>query len=180
MADEEAEKKDEESNEPKEPSAMGPLLALIGVFLIGVILILGIMKVLNVKEDQSEGQTAGTTLNDQKPLIERATPLVLGDIMVNVKGEGGRRYVKATVELWYPNEMKEEVEEPEIQNRIMQAASQRLATFDMRELNSEFAIPTISRAFMDQINKELRTVYGTVGTDTTYVEDVVITQLLTQ
>lgn len=180
MADEEVEKTDEESNEPKKPSALGPLLALIGVFLIGVMLIYGILQVLNGKEEQPEDQTAGTTLNNQKPLIKRATPLALGDVMVNVRGQDGRRYVKATVELWYPNEFKEQVEKPEIRNRIMQAASQKLATFDMNELTSEFAIPTIARAFMDQINKELRTVYGTVGTDTTYVEDVVITQLLVQ
>ena len=72
------------------------------------------------------------------------------------------------------------MEKAEIRSRIIQAAEQRLGTFDLRELNSEFKHATIARAFQDQINKEMRLVYGTVGTDTTYIEDVVVTNVLVQ
>ena len=180
MADDDADKPADDANEPKKPSALGPLLALIGVFLIGVVLVFGIFKVIGGAEVAAEEEDTSTTGTDQTPLLDRAMPLDLGDVMVNVLGEGGRRYVKVTVQLWYPKELQQQVEAPEIRSRIIQAAEQRLGTFDLRELNSEFKHATIARAFQDQINKEMRLVYGTVGTDTTYVEEVVVTNVLVQ
>lgn len=160
-------------------SVLGPLLALFGVCVIGIVLVLAIITVLSGREDEPDDDDSPRQ-QQAGPLLDRALPMPLGDVMVNVKGEEGRRYVKVTVEIWYPRNLRQQVERPEIRNRIIQAAEQRLATFDMQELNSEFIHDTMSRAFQDQINKELRNVYGTVGTDTTYVEDVVLTNLLVQ
>ncbi|TVR14054.1 MAG: hypothetical protein EA401_05365 [Planctomycetota bacterium] len=160
-------------------SVLGPLVALLGVCIIGIVLVLAIITVLSGREDDPEDEDRSRQ-QQVGPLLDRALPMELGDVMVNVRGEEGRRYVKVTVEIWYPRSMRQQVERPEIRNRIVQAAEQRLATFDMQELNSEFIHETMSRAFQDQINKELRMVYGTTGTDTTYVEDVVLTNLLVQ
>lgn len=179
MADDDNEEKAASASAEGKPSVLGPLLALLGVCVIGALLVVGVVSLLSSDSDSPNTTEVSPSL-DEKPLMDRALPLPLGDVMVNVKGEGGRRYVKVTVEIWFPKEVQQDIERPEIRNRIIQAAEQRLSTFDMQELNSEFIHDTMSKAFADQINKELRIIYGKVGTDTVYVDDVVLTNLLVQ
>lgn len=180
MADEDGNAEDANADKAGgKSSVLGPLLALLGVFVIGAILVFGVYRLL-AGGGPTEESAAQETLERQQPLINRAQPLSLGDVMVNVRGEGGRRYVKVTVELWYRNEFRNQVTREEIRNRLIKAAEQRLASFDMQELGSDFIHETMARTFLDQINKELRNIYGTVGTDTTYVEEVVLTNLLVQ
>jgi flagellar basal body-associated protein FliL len=178
MADDD-EKPEDSSEEAPKKGSMGPLLALVGVFALGMMLVFGLWSVV-AGGGPPDDENAQDENEVQRPLLEKANLLELGDIMANVQGEQGRRYAKVTVGLWYPKEFSSDMGEPEILNIIIQACETRLASFDLKELNSEFARTTIARAFEDSIDKELRSVFATEGTDNTYVERLVLTNLLIQ
>ena len=107
MADEDAEKSADEADAPKEALSNGPLIGAHWSFLIGVVLVFGIFQVIGGADAAAEENETVSSGEEQTPLLDRAMPLDLGDVMVNVLGEEGRRYVKVTVQLWYPKEMQD-------------------------------------------------------------------------
>lgn len=180
MADEDQEPVDAESgNEGSEgggKASMGPVVALLAVFLLGALLVFGLLSLLgggSPEEEQEPEQTEGA-------LIDTAQVMPLGDVMANVKGEGGRRYVKVTVDVWVTKGDLSALNKPELQNIMRQAMEQRLASFTMTQLNSQYSASQLRRVFEDEVNKELRRVLGTVGTDKSYVREIVITNKLIQ
>lgn len=156
----------------------GPLLALLLVFVLAVVLVLGVLSLL--------GGASEETTEDEGPveikgaLTELAQVVPLGDVMANVKGEAGRRYVKVTVDAWVYKDQMTAVNKPELINIMRQAMEERLSTYSMTSLNETIKHTSMRRAFEDEVNKELRRVMGTEGTDTVYIHEIVLTNLLIQ
>jgi hypothetical protein len=67
-----------------------------------------------------------------------------------------------------------------IKKLMTQALEERLAQYDMEELGNEQIGRVLRRAFVQEINRTLREAFGTTGSDTVYVEQVVVTNKLIQ
>ncbi len=174
-------KGDEEQIGEKKASGggyLGPALALL--VLIVFVLTAGFVLygALSAQEETEDSQE--TRDQPERDLLEECQPVPLGDVMANVGNEQGLRYCKVNVELWVVNEQAEQVAREEVRRILHEALEERLHSFDMEELSSEYVHTKLRTTFKDELNNELRTIFRSEGTDTEYIEKVVLTGLLVQ
>jgi flagellar basal body-associated protein FliL len=169
---------------PKKDGAMVQILALVAVFGIGAFVAFMVFKfVTGHQTPEKEGakhEEVAKHSPEHNALVEKAVPFELGDVIANIKGQGGRRYVKISVTLWVPKNRMSDIQHEGIKQLMTQALEERLAQYDMEELGNEQIGRVLRRAFVQEINRILRESFGTAGSDTVYVEQVVVTNKLIQ
>ncbi len=159
-------------------SGVGQILALLVVLLIGAFLayvLYGFIEPGRATEDYQRQQQP-----EQQTLFESARLIALGDIMANVDEEQGRRYVKVTVDLWVPTDRVPDMTREGVDRILKQAMEERLAQWNLSELSNQSIYDIMKKAFVQEINKSMREVYGTTGTDISYVQRVVVSNKLIQ
>ncbi len=175
---------DDEQDLAPEPSenkrsSMGPLLALVVL----VLLTSGLAAVvwsLWSDEDETERSDRPQQRTRAVNLLRDFNEIDLGSIMANVGNEQGLRYCKVNVELWIPREHFDKVNDVRVRNIMLAALEERLHSFNMSELAGEFIHTRLRSTFEEVLNNTLRSVFMTENQDITYIEKVVLTNLLVQ
>lgn len=177
MPDDEADAAPQTSE--KQRSSMGPILALVILVLLtsGLAAMVWIMWGDEDAESQSDRPQQRTRSVN---LLRDYNEINLGSIMANVGNEQGLRYCKVNAELWIPREHFEKVNDERVRNIMLAALEERLHSFDMSELAGEFIHTRLRSTFEEVLNNTLRSVFMTENQDITYVEKVVLTNLLVQ
>jgi flagellar basal body-associated protein FliL len=177
MADEEEVKDAEEADgSTKGGGMLVPIAALVVVLLLGGGAAYFVTSMITAEEPAEEDQKAVST----GKLWERAKAHSLGDIMANVRGEGGRRYVKVTVQIWVPGEYFAKVEDEFISAILKEALEQNLHAYTMDELGREFIHSSMRKSFEDELNEQLRDIFGILDPEVSIIEKVVLNNLMVQ
>lgn len=159
--------------------ALGPILALVLVLLLGVGLGLAIKWA--VSSDDEDDAASSTETASTGPLWDRAQSLDIGDIVANIQGESGRRYVKVHVQLWVKTADAPKVSRPDLQPLLRETLQDKIRTYKMQELETGNVLDSLRRNFRDELNKRLREIMGEVDNpERTYVTRVVLDGFLIQ
>ena len=156
---------------------LGPIIALVLVAAVGAGIGAAAFMILGADEETVENIDEKS---EKGPLTERSIAVPLGDILANVKGENGRRYVKVTIEVWVKKEEEPNINQPSILAMLRESLEERLHAFDMQNLANEYIHTSLRRIFKDEMDKKLRYILGKENTDVSYIEQVVLNNLLVQ
>ena len=176
MADDEEENGVEESSTAKKGGLMAPVLALVVVLLVAGGLTYAVTAALTAGEEPTDAESSVMT----GKLWERAKAHSLGDIMANVAGEGGSRYVKVTVQIWVPETYHTKIAEAEITAILKETLEESLHSYTMDQLNREYIHSGMRTEFDDELNEQLRTIFGILDPEVKIVERVVLNNLMVQ
>ena len=177
MADDDDGKVVEESTSSKKSGGlMAPVLALVVVLAVAGGLAYMVASTLTASEALSDAEQVVTT----GKLWERAKAHSLGDIMANVAGEGGSRYVKVAVQIWVPEQYFERISQPEITAILKETLEESLHSYTMDQLNREYIHSGMRTEFADELNEQLRTIFGILDPEVKIVERVVLNNLMVQ
>jgi flagellar basal body-associated protein FliL len=188
MADEAAvaEKKEAAAGEAA-PAAgkggsLGPLLGLVAVLLVAVgaaWFIAGSLAAEPVKPlDEDGAATAGGEAKPQGPVWDDESPIDLGDILANVNKEGGRRYVKATVQIWVKTTDAEVAGRPDILPSLVAAVQDRLRGYTMEDFQRENQKETMNHDITTIVDKTLRDLTRSPDRERSFVTRVVFNYLV--
>ncbi|MDA3959397.1 MAG: flagellar basal body-associated FliL family protein [Planctomycetota bacterium] len=159
--------------------AMGPIIALVMVLLIGVGL--GLVIKWAVSGEEVKEETTTREITSSGPLWEQAQALDVGDIVANIQGESGRRYVKVNVQIWVKTEDAQSVSRPDLLPVLRETLQDKVRSYKMQELETGNVLDSLRRNFRDELNKRLREVMGEVDDpERTYVNKVVLDGFLIQ
>lgn len=177
MADEEV--KPSEEAAPSKGPGLAPILALVAVVVVGVGLALVVQWVVS-PDDQGDEQ-AQESEDAGMSLIKRAEPIDLDEIVANVQGESGRRYVKIRAQLWIGSEDVPALTDPKLMPIMKEVVRGTLSDYKMDELEAGNIDDSLRRNFKENLNKELREVLeGGVNPDRVFIERVVLADFLIQ
>jgi len=158
-------------------AAIGPLLALLLVIGLGIAVAF-FLKTLLVADD-GDGEEDGTTEVEQVgPIWENHMAIELGEILANVKGERGRRYVKLDLQLWVKKDDFEQVGREEVIPSMRAAIQDELRSWGISDYEGEHIDETMRHQFVETLNKTLRDLFGEPNLERTYVDRVVFNYLV--
>ena len=157
---------------------LGPIIALVVVLAVG--LGLGAFVALLFTANETTGDDEEEAVAQVGKMWERAKALELMDLLANVRGEQGRRYVKVTVQIWVKTDDHPDVSREEVTPILKEALEEQLHTFNLEELGREFIHTTLRKSFEDKLNQQLREIMGDTDPERGYVEKISLTGLLVQ
>ncbi len=182
---------------PKSKLPLGPILAVVlligggvglGMFLKGMLL--GDKPMSQAEKEKAE-KTAKEADHHEESLLHSATEVNMGELLSNVRNQGGRRYIKMNLSLW----LNKEAAAPfaggggehgggggggdEIKRILQASLEEHLKGYDLEELTDPNIYRTLDRGFRALIEKDLHELISTPA-DKPLVSRVVITNLLVQ
>ncbi len=128
-------------------------------------------------------------------LLHGATEVVLGEIMSNVRGQAGRRYIKLHIAMWLEKNVATNLSggggggghggggggAGESVNRILQSQlEEHLKTYELDEFSDPNINRNLDRGFRQIIEKELHDLYPEIPTETKLVQRIIITGMVVQ
>lgn len=165
MADAAVEEKKEGAEEAAQSGgkggSLGPLLGLVAVVLVAVIGAWMLAKSLAadpVEPADGTGTAGGEGVEDKPkgPVWDEESPVDLGEILANVNKEGGRRYVKATVQIWVKTSDTEVVNRPDVLPSLVAAVQDRMRSYSMDDFQRVNQKETMNQDFTTVIDRTLR------------------------
>ena len=128
-------------------------------------------------------------------LLHGATEVVLGEIMSNVRGQAGRRYIKLNISMWLEKTVAASLSggggggdhggggggAGESVNRILQSQlEEHLKTYELDEFSDPNINRNLDRGFRQIIEKELHDLYPEIPKETKLVQRIIITGMVVQ
>ncbi len=178
---------DDDEKDQKAPAAgaarggpMGPILALLAVVVLAVVFAWMLVSVF-----QGDEPEAGATRTDQAgpasgPIWDRWNQIEINEVLANVPGSGGRRYVKISVQLWVDKADFTNLSRPELAPIMREALIDRLRTYNLADLEGKNAHDMLRRAFEQELDKTLRDALGVSDPERRFVQRIVLTDHLVQ
>ena len=164
--------------------ALGPIVAVILVMLLGAGVALAFTWALTDADDDADPANPTTVEGDRdqdrQPLIDTHVAIELGEILANVSHEQGRRYVKVSVQVWVKKEDSAQLLRPEYQPMMQEVVREHLRTYDLNQLDHESVTLSIKRQVQEAMNKVLREVMAASDPERRYIEKVVLQNFLVQ
>lgn len=161
----------------KKGGNLGPLIALIAVIALGVG-IAWFLQDLLAPEPVTEEETEATEIDKQGPIWKDMIAVDLGEILANVKNEGGRRYVKLELQIWVDQEDHPKIARPDVRPSLIAAIQSRLRSWTMDDYHSDNQSETMRYEFRKVLDKTLRELFREPDIERTYVRRVVLNYLV--
>jgi hypothetical protein len=178
---------------------IGIALGVVVMIALGIGAVMFAKSMFASKEDEGgeHGAHGGHKAGAHEPsLLESAKELALGDLISNIKGKDGRRYVKVTCVLWIDHDLYEIViphvesgghggggnkdEGGEVKRLLRMRMEEHLKSYDLDELNSQDVISRLRNGFRTEGDRELHKLFPAVGQEKRFVKEVVLNNLLLQ
>ena len=126
-------------------------------------------------------------------ILAHAVAFPIGDLMTNVRGQQGRRFIKMTCVLWMDHEVVAKTsggggghgssgpDPADNIKAILQAAfEEQLKSYDLEDLTSVNIYKLLERNFKEITDRELRALYPDIKSTEPIVSRVVLTNMLVQ
>jgi hypothetical protein len=131
---------------------------------------------------------------DHGSILAHAVAFPIGDLMTNVRGQQGRRFIKMTCVLWMDHDAVAKTasggggghggsgaDPADNIKAILQAAfEEHLKTYDLEDLTSVNIYKLLERNFKEITDRELRALYPDIKSTEPIVARVVLTNMLVQ
>jgi flagellar basal body-associated protein FliL len=171
-------------------SIVGPLAAVVVLLGIGAGLALFVTNVILPKKTPPKTEQPGreTILGD--PLLTETEQISFMDLLTNVQGEKGRRYVKVTcIVCVSKNDMEKivpyyggegAVVDGPIKRSLRMALEEHLKTYDLEALTAPNIYMRLKSGFKTALENQLKTIFPETQPDYRYVKDIILNNLLVQ
>jgi flagellar basal body-associated protein FliL len=166
---------------------VGPLAAVVVLLGIGAGLALFVTNVLLPKKVAGKTEFAGHEAPVDESLLTETEQVPFMDLLTNVQGEKGRRYVKVTcILLVSKNDLEKivpytggSVDGP-IKRSLRMTLEEHLKTYDLEALTAPNIYMRLKSGFRTSLENQFKTIFPDTQPDYRYVKDIILNNLLVQ
>lgn len=179
MAEEEQQDVQQQGGAAGRGGSLGPVLALVAVVVVAVIAAWLVVSAFQGGEADAPARSERERVASG-PIWDRWNQIEINEVLANVPGSGGRRYVKVSIQLWVDRSDFQRVSRMELQPIMREALIDRLRNYNQADLESKNAHDMLRRAFEQDLDKALRDALGVTDPERRFVQRVVLTDHLVQ